>query len=171
MTTPPDESEVLESTWLPLALPETALAVLRDQFDASAHESRYFAQALDLDGDGDQEIVVHVAGPMVCGTGGCDTLVLTPEGEGYRLVADVGLTRPPIRAATSRTHGWRDLVVEVAGGGGPAGATLVRFDGSTYPDNPSVEPAELLPAPPADAEIVIEPFDSFTEGAPLFTDS
>ena len=64
----------------------------------------YFAKQVDLDGDGRAEYVVHVAGPMVCGTGGCDTFVFAQEGSGLRLVSRTSVTRPPIVVASTTTQ-------------------------------------------------------------------
>jgi hypothetical protein len=124
----------------------------------------YFAKQVDLNGDGRAEFVVHVAGPMVCGTGGCDTFVFAQEGSGLRLVSRTSVTRPPIVVATTTTQGWRDLVVRVSGGGIIAGYDArLRFDGRTYPANPTVPPAEPLKAP-ASGEVAIPAFQSFIEG-------
>jgi hypothetical protein len=124
----------------------------------------YFAKQVDLDGGGRAEYVVHVAGPMVCGSGGCDTFVFAQEGSGLRLVSRTSVTRPPIVVASTTTQGWRDLVVRVSGGGIlPGHDARLRFDGRTYPANPTVPPAEPLKAP-ASGEVAIPAFQSFTEG-------
>jgi hypothetical protein len=151
-----------------IELNDAALETLRADFDATAADARYFAHAIDQNDDGQDELVVHVAGPAVCGTGGCNTLILTPQGATYRLVADISVTNPPIRVAASKTHGWRDLIVELGGGGGPAGPVLLRYDGTGYPEDPSDTPAQRLTAVPAGAEIVVPTFESFSQGRPLF---
>jgi hypothetical protein len=104
------------------------------------------------------------AGPMVCGSGGCDTFVFAQEGSGLRLVSRTSVTRPPIVVASTTTQGWRDLVVRVSGGGIiPGYDARLQFDGRTYPANPTVPPAEPLKAP-ASGEVAIPTFESFTEG-------
>lgn len=148
---------------------EAVAAALRIVFNSDAGDVRYFHQVIDLDGDGRDEIVAHVAGPNVCGSGGCDTVVLAPDGDGYRVVADIASTRPPISAAMTRSNGWRDLVVTTGRGGGESGPVLLHYDGTTYPSNPAVAPAKRLSAAPDDEELLIKPFGSFTEGAPLDT--
>jgi hypothetical protein len=127
---------------------------------------RYFAKQVDLDADGRPELIVHVAGPMVCGTGGCNTIVLTQDGEGLREVATITVTRPPIVVAATSSNGWRDLLVAVSGGGMPAQMARLRFDGSSYPANPTVEPAEALQQH-VDGETVVAEFESFTDGVLL----
>jgi hypothetical protein len=74
------------------------------------------------------------------------------------------VTRPPIVVASTTTQGWRDLVVRVSGGSIiPGYDALLRFDGRTYPANPTVPPAEPLKAPTS-GEVAIPAFQSFTEG-------
>jgi hypothetical protein len=139
-------------------------ALLAARYADFAADARYFAGSADLDGDGVAEIIVHVAGPDVCGTGGCDTLVFTRKGGALRLLARIGPARPPIVVARSSTHGWRDLLVQVSGGGVPAGyAARLRFDGRSYPRNPTVRPAEQVSGG-AEGRTVIAPFESYTEG-------
>jgi hypothetical protein len=103
--------------------------------------TRYMNASVDLNGDGRQEVIVHVRGPGRCGSGGCATLVLTPQGSSYRLVTRMTINRPPIRVLHSSSNGWRTLAVQVSGGGiDPHEAELV-FDGESYPTNPSTTPA------------------------------
>jgi hypothetical protein len=55
------------------------------------------------------------------------------------------ITWPPIRALASKSHGWRDLSVYVAGGGTlPGYHALIPFNGVTYASNPTVDPARQL---------------------------
>jgi hypothetical protein len=136
--------------------------------DALQNESdaRWFEAAADLDGDGRDERVVYVAGPMVCGTGGCSLLVFAREGQGWRLVTRTSVTRPPVRLAPRQTKGWRHLVVRVAGGGMPARDVELVFDGRTYPANPTTVPAEPVPDA-ATLPVLIAEFSSFLEGRPV----
>ena len=130
----------------------------------------YFHAATDLNGDGRDEIVAHVVGPMVCGTGGCDTLVFTASADpagGYREVARVSVSRPPVQAAQTSVNGWRNLLVRVAGGGlAESYDAELSFDGDRYPDNPTVPPARRAADAPA-AEMLIPAFESMTDGTPL----
>ena len=142
-------------------LASAVAAALGDDFDA-----RYFAASVDLNGDGREEALAYVAGPMVCGTGGCPLYVFTPGASGYDLVAQMSVVQVPVRVSSTRTNGWRDLVVAIAGGGIPAGNAVLKFDGKTYPSNPTVSPAE--PAASLEGtEILIGEFGSYTEGKPL----
>jgi hypothetical protein len=118
-------------------------AAIRQSLGVDAGSFRYYSRAIDLNGDGRDETVVYVVSPMYCGTGGCNTLVFTPRDGGLREVSSLSITRPPIVAAETTSNGWRDLVVHVSGGGIlPGYDARLRFDGRSYPGNPSVPPAE-----------------------------
>lgn len=106
-------------------------------------ELPYAVKGIDLNGDGRLEAVIYLNGPVTCGSGGCSAYVLTPEGPGYRAVMDASVTRAPITVLDTSTNGWRDLTVDVGGGGGPSGHVKMTFDGSSYPSNPTVAPAEM----------------------------
>ncbi len=110
--------------------------------------------------DGGYDIVAYISGRAWCGSGGCELMILEPEGASYRVLGQAGITKLPIRRLATSSHGHPDLGVIVSGGGILKGyEARLRFDGKTYPDNPSVPPAapiegkakgEVLIAPPAD---------------------
>lgn len=129
-------------------------------------EAHYFDATVDLNGDGRPEVVAYVAGPMVCGTGGCPVFIFTPAEEGYRLVGSLSVVQPPVRVSTASSNGWRDLVVGIGGGGVAAGNAVLKFDGTSYPTNPTVAPAE--PVRSLDGtEVLIAEFASYTDGKAL----
>jgi hypothetical protein len=116
---------------------------------------RYFRAFLDLNGDGKNEAIVYLEGRWWCGSGGCPTLILSPEASSYRLVAKIIITRPPIRVLTTTSNGWHNLSVRVEGGGvHPGYEAELSFNGKTYPTNPSMPPARPLAANVA-GEVVI----------------
>jgi hypothetical protein len=127
--------------------PEIEKAILQALGDeatagGAGREVRYYYNRVDLNADGNLEAIVHLVGPSICGTGGCNTLILQPARNGYRLVSTIELTRTPIIVSQQRTKGWSDLLVYVSGGGITRGHYVtLRFDGRTYPDNPTVQPA------------------------------
>jgi hypothetical protein len=142
---------------------------LREMYSDFAPDVYVFKGEVDLTGDGDDEVVVHVVSPMLCGTGGCNTLVFKPAGSGYELVAEISVNRPPIRVSQRTSNGWRNLIVNVSGGGVHAHDAELEFDGTTYPSNPTVAPVE--PAPDTDgAEVLIAEFETFTDGTPLWAE-
>ncbi len=104
---------------------------------------RYALAWHDLDGDGAEEAIVYLAAPYFCGTGGCPTLVLTPAGPMWREVANISVSRTPVTVLDSVTNGWQDITVAVSGGGAEGGTALLRFDGESYPSNPTVAPVEM----------------------------
>ncbi len=107
--------------------------------------TRYVAVFQDLNADGRAEAVVYLIGRKWCGTGGCNTLILTPEGGSWRIVSKIAITRPPIRVLADMSNGWRNIGVWVQGGGiQPGYEAELRFDGKNYPGNPSVPPARRL---------------------------
>jgi len=147
-------------------LPPDVRHALEKDYVAEGRETRYVEDAVDLNGDGRNELIVHVVGTTACGSGGCPTLVFTPAGDGYRLVATIGLTYPPIAVAPERSHGWRNLIVRIGGGGAQAGDVALAFDGTSYPKNPTVRGAGVTPSN-GDGDIVIAAFASFDETTPL----
>lgn len=100
----------------------------------------------DLGGDGADEAIVHLVAPYFCGTGGCNTLVLTQAGPMWHKVGEISVSRTPITVMDTSSNGWQDLTVAFAGGGAPSGTALLKFDGETYPSNPTVSPAETVEA-------------------------
>ncbi len=135
---------------------------IRSALDGDS-EARHFDAQVDLNGDGTPEAISYVAGPMVCGTGGCPLLVFAAGPDGYRLVSRSSVVQPPVRLAPRSSNGWRNLVVGIGGGGLAAGNAELKFDGKTYPVNPTVPPAELVTGL-AGSEVLIPEFGSYTEG-------
>ena len=132
-------------------IPPAIEAALREMYARDNGEIRYFAAAINLNVEGYPEIIVHVVGDTVCGSGGwCDTLVFTPSGTAFRHVATIRSTRPPIRVSPVRSHDWRNLIVTVSGGDGRPRDVELRYDGTSYPSNPTTAPAHR------DAKIVTQ---------------
>lgn len=108
----------------------------------------YAHASVDLNGDGSDEVLAYVMGPMVCGSGGCNLYVLAREGEGWRVVTRTSVTQTPVGVLTTSTAGWRDLAVSIGGGGAEAGWVRLTYDGRTYPTNPTAPPATPLEGQP-----------------------
>ena len=142
---------------------------LRKMYSADDGEVRYFPKSFDLNGDGTPEVIVHVVGPGVCGTGGCETHIFARHGARYKLISTIDLSRPMIIAALGRSHGWRNLIVFVAGGGiVPGYYAELRFNGKTYPENPTVKPTKPISGKPR-GTVLIKDFRFYTEGKPLIS--
>jgi hypothetical protein len=117
--------------------------------------TRYALAFRDLNADGTPEAIVYLIGKKWCGSGGCNTLILAPDGSSWRIVASISITRPPIYVLTDISNGWRSIGVWVQGGGiQPGYEAELQFDGKTYPKNPSVPPARRLERKPV-GEVVI----------------
>lgn len=120
-----------------VSMPQSADAFVRNALDLK----RYQSASVDLNDDGVAEVIVFAMDREYCGSGGCTMFVLTPTRNGYRVVTRTTVTRPPVRVLSTSSHGWRDLAVRVSGGGvrRPYDVQL-KFDGRSYPSNPSVAP-------------------------------
>jgi len=129
-------------------------------------ETTWFSAAvIKPDGNAKEEIVVYVHGRTWCGSGGCTMWILEPDGTSFKVIGKVTIVRLPIRVLQSKSHGHRDIGVWVQGGGiQPGYEALLRFDGKSYPDNPSVAPAKHLTETVA-GEVLIGESD---EGKPLY---
>jgi hypothetical protein len=104
--------------------------------------TKYIAAFADLNGDGIPEAIVYLAEGRWCGSGGCNTLILEQRGGSWQIVTDITITRPPIRVLVPTSNRWQNIGVWVQGGGiEPGYEAELRFDGKTYPPNPSVFPA------------------------------
>jgi hypothetical protein len=127
--------------------------------------TQYVAAFRDLNADGRPEAVVYLIGRKWCGTGGCTTLVLTPDGDFWRMVARITITRTPIRVLEETSKGWHSIGVWVQGGGiQPGYEAELPFDGKTYPGNPSVPPARQLKQKPSGETVI----PSSPEAKPLY---
>jgi hypothetical protein len=107
-------------------------------------QTRYYYDRIDLSGDGKPEALVYLSGSYTCGTGGCKMLVLEQSGQQYQLVSKMTLVNAPVIVSSEKSAGWNDLVLEVGGGGAIKHYAQMKFDGSTYPVNPSTAP-EVAP--------------------------
>lgn len=116
--------------------------VSADDIDASHQSVRYSISIAHLAADRKQaQLVVYLMGRDFCGTSGCRVLILTPENTSYRVVADIGGWLP-VRVLRGVNNGWHDIGVWVEGGGITRGyIAVLRFDGSSYPDNPTLSSA------------------------------
>jgi len=144
------------------------VAALREEYSGDDYgELRYFLKWFDLNGDGEPEAIVHVVGPRVCGTGGCPTTIFVRREGSYKPVSTIVLTRPLIIASQRRTHGWRNLIVFLAGGGIMHGYYVeLPFDGSAYPESASDKLAKEVKGQPQGV-VLIRGFSSYLEGKSL----
>jgi hypothetical protein len=109
--------------------------------DAETKTTEYSVAFADLKDDGSKDAIVYLSSDGWCGTGGCTMLILTSEGASYRVVTKATVTRLPIRVLSTKSNGWHDIGVGLAGGGIQFSyEAILSFDGKTYPENPSTVP-------------------------------
>jgi hypothetical protein len=121
-------------------------------------KGRFTYALVDLNGDGKPEAVVYLMGNDWCGSGGCTTLILVRDGDSWRLLTKVAISRPPIRVLVTKSNGWRSIGVWVQGGGiQPGYEAELRFDGKTYPANPSTLSARPVTGTPDGETLIAAP--------------
>lgn len=120
---------------------QALLAYLSKEGDDPKYLNPHKIAEIDLNGDGHQDALVLMENPMYyCGTGGCTMLVFKGTTSGFEFVSRSTLIRGPVLVSEAKTHGWRDLIVEVSGGGIAPKQVALKFTGSKYPLNPSTLP-------------------------------
>jgi hypothetical protein len=113
--------------------------LLADDIEFMTPEQRKFRYAVtDLNDDGNREYLVEFRNSYFCGSGGCTYMLLDSN---FDLITRFTVSESPFIISEERTSGWRDLII-------PQGSSyhVMKFDGNTYPDNPSVEPEIMLDA-------------------------
>jgi hypothetical protein len=127
-----------------LALEEAILNTFNDDDELkkeimsdNEHQTRYYYNHVDLNGDSTLETLTYLVSPRVCGTGGCLLLVFTKHNGKYKLVSEIAPVRPPIIVSEDKTNLWKVLYGFVAGGGVTKGYfSPLKFDGKSYPESP-----------------------------------
>ena len=119
--------------------------------EAKDRKFQYFT--VDLNDDDKKEHFVAFMSPYFCGSGGCTVMLLDHEAS---VITKFTVMRTPIWAEKSTTNGWRNLLVRSEGE-----LKELKFDGSTYPSNPSVVPAASFDAPSGSAIVMFD--DNFAK--------
>lgn len=119
---------------------ETAIISAARIGDNEDKETRYYYNRVDLNNDKQPEVLVYIFGRSNCGTSGCGALLFQKVRGKYNLITDFGPARNPIIVSQNKTNGWNDLIFFNLGGGIIHGYySVCRFNGKSYPDNPTVE--------------------------------
>lgn len=103
-------------------------------FTKEAGKPAYRYAQVDLNGDGQADALVLLRGDY-CGSGGCTLLVFRGSPGGFALVSSSTISNEPIGVVDERRHGWKTLLVTSRG----VGPVLLRFNGTKYPLNPSMQ--------------------------------
>ena len=86
-----------------------------------------------------------------------EILAAHPAGTTLTEIARTTVTQLPVGVLDTSSNGWRDLGVTTAGGGELTGRRKLKHDGTGYPTNPTVPPAEELDI--LDVQILIDQGD------------
>jgi len=123
--------------------------VVADSLPDPGETVRYQYNFVDLNADGTSEVLLRIDGRSTCGTRGCLLLVLAKSASGYDVISRTMLTWTPIVVSEHRTNGWNDLVLwqRAYPPGEASHYTVLEFEGRSYPQDPSMEPARLLELP------------------------
>jgi len=128
----------LSSAVMAQAPPELSRAVQFYGHERGGADRPAFRWALaDLNDDGQDDAIVLLSGPKYCGADGCTMLVFRGTDQGFTLVSVTASVMAPIRVSMNSVDGWRSLIVYSKG----KGDVVLKFSGSRYPDNPSMQPA------------------------------
>jgi len=117
--------------------------VKNDLKTLTENDRKFSYSTADINGDGKKEIFVGMKGGYFCGSGGCTVYLLSAEGE---KITRFTIVDGPIAVSADKSNGWSDLIIPSKGVN-----YLVKFNGKTYPSNPSVQPKVTAPVP---AELV-----------------
>ena len=115
-------------------------AAVRNYFfihQTNPSNNQYRWLTYDLNGDGDEELLVQLDW---CGSGGCTLLVFENHEKEWRFNSRMTLVQSPIMLGQQTSHGWRDLIFNVGGGGTTPGQHVMQYTGVSYPINPSLAP-------------------------------
>lgn len=107
--------------------------LIPEKLDPREKDYKFLTGAADLNGNGSEELLVLMQDPYFCGSGGCTAYLFQDSGE---LINRMTVTSTPVLLASRETNGWKNFYVWSDGS-----LRTMAFDGTSYPSNPSVEPA------------------------------
>lgn len=133
-------------------------------------QARYIVAFRDLNGDGVSEAIVYIVGPRSCGSGGCDTYVLTPRTNSWKVMGHIGISYPPIYVLSDVSKGWhsfgvltRDMRTNTDN------EVELKFNGKSYPRYPYTPPGKRLEGTPVGEVVIAAPkLGTALDGTPLY---
>ncbi|MGF1735710.1 hypothetical protein [Photobacterium satsumensis] len=93
---------------------------------------RYLTGSADLNNDGVAEHFVLIQDSYFCGSGGCTAAIFDQTGN---IISQMSVVKPPVLLTDSTSNGWQDFMVWSNGA-----FRLMKYNGSSYPTNPSLAP-------------------------------
>jgi len=128
---------------------KAVLDINRDKYGARYQPKDYLIDAnsyryalFDLNEDNVSDAIVLFKDAESCGTGGCNMEIYRGTKTGFEFLSGSTITLPPIRVMSEKHHGWKTLIVSSGG----SGNVLLRYNGSRYPLNPSLQPKAIASA-------------------------
>ncbi len=94
-------------------------------------ELNYVSRRVDLNGDGQKEVLVWAPMNDLGGTSGYPIIVFARTVKGYRVLWEDGAWTPLI-VLNTKQNGWRDIAYQIGGGGSAWQYDIVRFNGKSY---------------------------------------
>lgn len=95
--------------------------------------------AVDLDGDGAEDLLALLDDPNWCTESGCTLFVFHREAGKDVLIAEVTSVSAPIAVSWQTNGGWRDILVRVGGAAAVSNGTVaLQHDGIGYPEDPTL---------------------------------
>lgn len=149
--TAPDKGSQCPITPMPDAPPEPDDDALRSavmsflKSSGAPVSSSYAFTRVDLNGDRRRDAIVLFKTPYGywCGAHGCTMLVFKAHDTRFSMLSSIQPVREPVYVSYGQTNGWNDLIARVSGRWDKAKNVALRFDGSSYPANPSNQPPLL----------------------------
>lgn len=134
----------------------------QEMVDIDGREARYVYGRVDLNDDGNAEVIAMPLGSIFCGSGGCNLFILTGSGDGYAVVNEFSLGDLPVLISGERTGGWHNFIRRESGGGMPASYVTYTFDGTRYVEGERLD-GDAVPG----GELVLAGEYDFGTGHPL----
>jgi hypothetical protein len=114
-------------------------AVIRELGSPDSGDTKaiiYVSRRCDLNNDGRAEMLIWVPTFAYGGTSGYPLLIYRIEGRRLRLLSRLDQVWTPLIISRKSRYGWRDVVMQMGGGGDPLRYAVFRHNRETYSDQP-----------------------------------
>ncbi|AJR03758.1 hypothetical protein [Siansivirga zeaxanthinifaciens] len=127
----------------------TTSYVAKADLDLLTENDRQFQfYQIDLNNDGQKEVIINFMTPYFCGSGGCSMVLLSSD---LKPITKFTVTRTPLYAENAMKNGWKVILTRSQGE-----LKELVYNGSTYPSNPSMVKKAPYDAPSGEAEIMFD---------------
>lgn len=83
-------------------------------------DTKYYYNNIDLNDDGNDEIIAVAIGMYTSGTGGDSAIIASKKGDKLEVIQSLSLVHEPIIVSDDMTNGYKDIIVPNYGGGADA---------------------------------------------------